>query len=66
MNKRIAELLKQCTTEQSPWAVEGDLIDYEKFAQLIIAECSKVAWDNAWSAEHAEELSNAIESHFKE
>lgn len=40
MNKRIRELAKQCWNER--W--EGQLhFDNEKFAELIVRECAKIA-----------------------
>jgi len=41
MNKRIKELLDQCTdqTMTKPWP----LIDAEKFAELLILECANIA-----------------------
>lgn len=48
MNKRIEELAKQCIIIGQPkWQAEGqyavDSFDKEKFAELIVRECMKVA-----------------------
>lgn len=43
MNKRIQELAKQCWNER----YEGQLhFDNEKFAELIVQECAKIAFQN--------------------
>ena len=43
MNKRIEELAEQCTTiyNSTTFPVDKDF-DYEKFAELIIRECSEI------------------------
>ena len=44
MNERIKELIKQATTiEEHKWGVSYDNFDKEKFAELIVRECSGVA-----------------------
>jgi hypothetical protein len=44
MNERIKELVKQATTiEEHKWGVSYDNFDKEKFAELIVKECAKVA-----------------------
>lgn len=55
MNERIRDLLKQATKEVwgnndyngSP-EFEGYEVDQEKFAELIVKECEKVAKDRSW------------------
>jgi hypothetical protein len=43
MNKRIKELAEQCTTINDSTTIPVDKdFDYEKFAELIIAECIDV------------------------
>jgi len=44
MNKRIEELAEQCTTiyNSATFPVDKDF-DYEKFAELIVRECSDYA-----------------------
>jgi hypothetical protein len=43
MNERIKELIKQATTiEEHKWGVSYDNFDKEKFAELIVRECSRV------------------------
>ena len=47
MNERIRELIKQATTiEEHKWGVSYDKFDKEKFAELIVAECTKILADN--------------------
>ena len=44
MNERIRELVKQDTTiEEHKWGVSYDNFNKEKFAELIVRECMKVA-----------------------
>jgi hypothetical protein len=49
MNERIKELLKQATKEVDPhdrvWVFSK--VDQAKFAELIIAECTQVLFDEA-------------------
>ena len=48
MNERIKELIKQATTiEEHKWGVSYDNFDKEKFAELIVAECTKILADNS-------------------
>ena len=48
MNERIRELIKQATTiEEHKWGVSYDKFDKEKFAELIVAECTKILADNS-------------------
>jgi len=50
MNERIRELVKQATTiEEHKWGVSYDNFNKEKFAELIVRECAKVA-DKGWAA----------------
>ena len=60
MNERIQELLEQCQIET--YGVNGELLeigfDAEKFAQLIVRECSdflKDTLDDHFAAEQLEE-----------
>ena len=47
MNERIRELIKQATTiEEHKWGVSYDKFDKEKFAESIVAECTKILADN--------------------
>ena len=47
MNERIKELIKQATTvEEHGWGASYDNFDKEKFAELIVAECTKILADN--------------------
>ena len=48
MNERIKELIKQATTvEEHGWGASYDNFDKEKFAELIVAECTKILADNS-------------------
>ena len=47
MNERIKELINQATIiEEHKWGVSYDNFDKEKFAKLIVAECTKILADN--------------------
>ena len=44
MNERIKELVKQATTiEEHKWGVSYDNFNKEKFAELIVRECARIA-----------------------
>ena len=43
MNERIRELLLQATTLKGPFI--GFKVDQEKFAELIVRECARVAYE---------------------
>jgi hypothetical protein len=53
MNERIKQLADQATTYIKPTANSGEgwIVDNEKFAQLIVRECEKVAKDPQWYSE---------------
>jgi hypothetical protein len=69
MNERIKELAEQCTSYNNS---DGWLFDKEKFAELIITECTDIvnkrkdaAIDASWNVDEA--MTNAvwdIEEHF--
>ncbi len=46
MNKRIQELLAQCTQESIDGPFANPYVDQEKFAELIVRECCEVAHCN--------------------
>ncbi len=46
MNKRIRELLAQCTQESIDGPFANPYVDQEKFAELIVRECCEVAHCN--------------------
>jgi hypothetical protein len=50
MNNRIKELAEQATTviEATEYSGEGWIFNKEKFAELIVRECAKVA-DGGWA-----------------
>ena len=49
MNERIKELIKQATTiEEHKWGVSYDNFDKEKFAELIVRECSRVIMNGGY------------------
>ena len=44
MNKRIRQLAEQATTiEEYGWGASYENFDREKFAELIVRECAKIA-----------------------
>jgi hypothetical protein len=48
MNERIKELIEECTDRHFSECVGGfETFDKEKFAELIIAECTQVLFDEA-------------------
>ena len=51
MNERIKELTEQCTSYNNS---DGWLFDKEKFAELIVRECAKVAWYHTPDTEELE------------
>jgi hypothetical protein len=61
MNKRIKELIAQCTSRSdgSTWTSREEF-DKEKFAELIVKECARVASDY----DGAHYVGDAIEKHF--
>ena len=66
MNKRIEELAKQC---QEYYEVEGEMaeieFDYEKFAELILAEVQKVYDDNRFDDDYEiYAFLNVVKEHF--
>ena len=72
MNERIDKLAEQCRIET--YGVNGELLtfgfDEEKFAELIVKECTNVIeggrflHDQAPTALFAKECSGAIKRHF--
>jgi hypothetical protein len=44
MNERIEELAGQCIDPK--WTVTGPMFDREKFAELIVKECARVAFES--------------------
>ena len=72
MNERIEKLAEQCRIET--YGVNGELLtfgfDEEKFAELIVKECTNVIeggrflHDQAPTALFAKECSGAIKRHF--
>ena len=62
MNERIKELIKQATTiEEHKWGVSYDNFDKEKFAELIVGECTKAVMDGTKEGDH---YAMRIENHF--
>ena len=62
MNERIKQLIKQATTiEEHKWGVSYDNFDKEKFAELIVAECTKAVMDGTKEGDH---YAMRIENHF--
>lgn len=70
MNERIKQLIKQATVIK--FSGNGDdcgkhVFDKEKFAQLIIQECAKVAWRHTPDYEdldYGHLIKNKILNHF--
>ena len=60
MNKRIKSLIEQATTEVYSGPGEIMEFDQEKFAELLIRECARVASDY----DGAHYVGTAIEQHF--
>lgn len=63
MNERIKELAEQATTYIDPIANDGVCWDFnkEKFAQLIVFECTKAVQDGTKEGDH---YAQRIEQHF--
>ena len=71
MNERIKELIEECTDRHFSECVGGfETFDKEKFAELIVKECTNVIeggsflHDQAPAALFAKECSGAIKRHF--
>jgi hypothetical protein len=71
-NTRINELIEQCTDHEFSDCIGGyETFDKEKFAQLIIKECTSVVTggrflhDQAPAAHFARECEKAIQRHFE-
>ena len=57
MNERIQKLIEQATSTQGPTPYNPltfEVFDKEKFAQLIVRECAKVAWYHTPDTEELE------------
>ncbi len=54
MNERIKELAEQCTSwsEGSTWT-SREVFDKEKFAELIVRECTRIIANQAWESRTA-------------
>jgi hypothetical protein len=54
MNERIKELAEQCTSwsEGSTWT-SREVFDKEKFAELIVQECTRIIANQAWESRTA-------------
>jgi hypothetical protein len=68
MNERIKKLIKQCTTYYNGGlGTEIEVFDKEKFAELIIKECAKIATYPQLGDEesyYGNEFAKAIKKHF--
>ena len=61
MNERIDRLIDQCTMQGFSDCVGGyEIFDKEKFAELIVLECSRIAKPKTGS----DKVCDAIEQHF--
>ena len=57
MNERIQKLIEQATSTQGPTPYNPltfEVFDKEKFAELIVRECAKVAWYHTPDTEELE------------
>jgi hypothetical protein len=66
MNKRIKELAEQSTTYIEPTSNSGEgwIFDKEKFAELIIKECSGLINSMDHSSQYFPHVADAIKEHF--
>lgn len=65
MNERIGQLLSQCTQESIDGLYATPYVDQQKFAELIIKECIKIAHIMSdVSTETAMAIENQIKEYF--
>jgi hypothetical protein len=75
MNKRIEELLYETGARYNGYHLTGETrlytedVDYEKFAELIVKECSKISEDDvtdgdACCTNTADRIARQIKKHF--
>jgi hypothetical protein len=69
MNKKIVELAEQATIQEGSHGAFGEptineYVDLEKFAELIVRECAKVACKLEQDDTDFRHVSTAIEEHF--
>ncbi len=62
MNKRIRELLAQCTQESIDGLFANPYVDQEKFAELLVRECIQIVNVNGSNLEC--EIVSDIKKHF--
>lgn len=55
MNERIKAIAKQATTSYSGLGEIDTYLDPEKFAELIVKECAKIAMDSSVSDQASED-----------
>jgi len=66
MNKRIRELIDKATTiEEHGWGASYENFDKEKFAELIVKECARVAFATAIGDGTPDEIYDAIKETFR-
>jgi hypothetical protein len=66
MNKRIKELIDKATTiEEHGWGASYENFDKEKFAELIVKECARVAFATAIGDGTPDEIYDAIKETFR-
>jgi hypothetical protein len=58
MNDRIRELEKQC------WNYQGNHIDAEKFAKLLIEECASLFYLTHTDEQYPRRIDKTIRKHF--
>ena len=61
MNETIRKLLAQCKEESIDGPGYPDWVDQEKFAELIVFECTKAVMDGTKEGDH---YAQRIEQHF--
>ena len=71
MNKRISELAEQARKHFPKTETSGEfwVFDEQKFAELIVRECARVAWNTQYKPVplqigSSSDCSNAIKQHF--
>ena len=64
MTERIKELWEQCKTPD--WHQDNPTYDHEKFAELIVAECSQISRDHQrnYYESHGDRIAKKIKEHF--
>ena len=65
MNERIKQLMTQASTIRYSGFGETEILDPEKFAELIVRECADVAKETRWAVPPSQEqIARGIQQHF--